>query len=66
MHQQTNYMKLSENLWTRALDLKIQVEQTEEKKTFVFSIILKQLTQSEIIWCYIWEFAWAYYKHNGK
>ena len=21
MHQQTNYMKLSENLWTRALDL---------------------------------------------
>ena len=31
MHQQTNYMKLSENLWTRALDLKIHVKQTEEK-----------------------------------
>ena len=65
MRQQTNYMKLSENLWTRALDLKIHVKQTEEKN-LVFSIILKQLTQREIIWCYIWEFALAYYKHNGK
>ena len=37
-----------------------------KKKIIVFSIILKQLTQSEIIWCYILEFAWAYYKHNGK
>ena len=32
MHQRTNYVKFSENLWTRALDLKIQVKQTEEKK----------------------------------
>ena len=36
MHQQTNYMKLSENLWTRALDLKIHVKQTEEKKPCLF------------------------------
>ena len=34
-----------------------------EKKFLVFSIILKQLTQSEIIRCYIWQFAWSYYKH---
>ena len=36
MHQQTNYMRLSENLWTRALDLKIQVWQTEEKIPCLF------------------------------
>ena len=36
MHQQTNYMKLSENLWTRALNLKIQVKQAEEKIPCLF------------------------------
>ena len=34
MHQRTNYMKFSENLWTRALDLKIK--QTEEKIPCLF------------------------------
>ena len=36
MHQQTNYMKLTENLRTRALDLRIQVKQTEEKIPCLF------------------------------
>ena len=39
MHQQTNYMKLSENLWTRTLDLKIQVKQTEEKNPRLFDYL---------------------------
>ena len=60
MHQRTNYMELSENSWTRALDLKIQVRQTEEKIPCL-SIIFKQWTKSEINRFYIWEFAWAYW-----
>ena len=58
MHQRTNYIKFSENLWIRALDLKIQVKQTEEKKFLAFLIIFK-LTQSAITRFHIWEFAWA-------
>ena len=33
-----NYMKFSESLWTRALDLKMQVKQTEEKKSLSFRL----------------------------
>ena len=36
MHQRTNYLKFSENLWTRALDLKMEVKQTEAKIPCLF------------------------------
>ena len=39
MHQRTNYMKFSENLWTRALDLPIQVKQTEEEIPCLFDYV---------------------------
>ena len=60
MHKRINYMKFSENLWTHAPDLQIQVKQTEEKNTLSFLLIFKQLTESAITLFFTWEFAWAY------
>ena len=39
MHQRTNYMNFSEDLWTRAVDLQIQAKQIEEKNRCVFDYV---------------------------